>query len=63
MARYDKLLNAVIAHIGGADRATQIRQLGIHGHQRDFRLPVQSANPNNNDFELVTWLVVLERTG
>ncbi len=59
MARYDKLLNAVIAHIGGADKTTQIRQLGIRG-QRDFRLPVQSANPNNNDFELVTWLIIAE---
>ena len=59
MAHYP--LNAVMAHIGGADRATQIRQLGIRG-QRDFRLPGQSANPNNGDFELVTWLVVLERT-
>ena len=59
MARYNKLLNAVIAHIDGADRATHIRQLGING-QRDFRLPVQSANSNNSDFELVTWLVVLD---
>ena len=59
MARYNKLLNAVIAHIDGADRATQIRQLGING-QRDFRLPVQSVNSNNSDFELVTWLVVLD---
>jgi hypothetical protein len=51
-----------MAHIGGADKATQIQQSGIHG-QSDFRLPVQSVNPNNGDFELVIWLVVLERTG
>ncbi len=59
MARYNKLLNAVIAHINKADRDTQIRQLSING-QRDFRLPVQSDNSNNRDFELVTWLAVLE---
>ena len=55
MARYDKLLKAVIAHIGGADRTAQIRQLGIRG-QRDFRLPGQSVG----DFELVTWLIIVE---
>ena len=59
MARYDKLLNAVIAHIGGADRATQIRQLSIHG-QRDFRLPAKSSKPSNADFELITWLIIAE---
>ena len=63
MARYDLLLNAVIVHIGRANRTTQIGQLGIHG-QRDARLPVQSESPRSGrDFELVTWLVVLERTG
>ena len=41
MARYDVLLNAVIAHFSRANRTSQIRQLGIHG-QRDARLPVQS---------------------
>ena len=55
MARYNKLLKAVMAHIGGADRAAQIRQLSIHG-QRDFRLPGQSVG----DFELVTWLIIVE---
>ena len=59
MARYDKLLNAVIDHIGGADRATQIRQLSIHG-QRDFRLPAKSSKPSNADFELITWLIIAE---
>ena len=57
MAHYDKLLKAVIAHIGGADRATQIRQLGIQG-QRDFRLPAKSEKPGNADFELITWLII-----
>ena len=57
MAHYDKLLNAVIAHIGGADRATQIRQLGIRG-QRDFRLSAKPSKPSNADFELITWLII-----
>ena len=57
MARYDKLLKAVMAHIGGADRAAQIRQLSIHG-QRDFRLPTKSTKPSNTDFELITWLII-----
>ena len=57
MARYDKLLKAVMAHIGGADRAAQVRQLSIHG-QRDFRLPTKSTKPSNTDFELITWLVI-----
>ncbi len=57
MASYDKLLNAVIAEIGGANVATQIRQLGIFG-QRDTKLPVNSRSPSNADFELVTWLII-----
>ena len=57
MDHYDKLLKAVMAHIGGADRAAQIRQLSIHG-QRDFRLPAKSTKPSNADFELITWLII-----
>ena len=57
MARYDKLLEAVMGHIGGADRATQIQQLGIHG-QRDFRLSAKPAKSSNADFELITWLII-----
>ena len=57
MAHYDKLLEAVMAHIGGADRATQIQQLGIHG-QRDFRLSAKPAKSSNADFELITWLII-----
>ncbi len=59
MASYDKLLNAVIAEIGGANTATQIRELGIQG-QRESRLPIKSAKPSNSDFELITWLIVAE---
>ena len=52
-----------VRSINRANRATQIGQLGIHG-QREARLPVQSKSPRSGrDFELVTWLVVLERTG
>ncbi len=57
MARYNKLLDAVIAHISGANTARQIRQLGIRG-SRDFRLPAKSTKPSHVDFELVTWLII-----
>ena len=57
MARYDQLLNAVMAHIGGANKATQIRQLGLGG-PRDFRLPTKSVKPSHVDFELITWLII-----
>ena len=60
MDRYDKLLHAVIAHIGGSDRATQIQQLGIHG-QRDARLSAKPSKPSNADFELITWVVISEK--
>ncbi len=59
MSHYDTLLDAVITHISRANTTTQITHLGIGG-QRDIKLPVQSASPSNGDFELVTWLVVLE---
>ncbi len=59
MDRYDNLLNAVIAHIGGSDRATQIQQLGIQG-QRDARLSAKPSKPSNADFELITWVVISE---
>ena len=59
MARFDKLLKVVLADIGGANMATQIRQLGIFG-QRDVRLPAKSSSPINADYELITWLVISE---
>ena len=59
IARYDKLLNAVLVHISGANKTTQIRQLGIRG-QRDFRLSAKSAKLSNADFELITWLIIAE---
>ena len=59
MARYDKLLNTVMAHIRTANTTVQITNLGMSG-PRDFKLPVQSASPDNSDFELVTWLLMLE---
>ena len=57
MARYDQLLNAVIAHIGGANKSTQVQNLGLRG-QRDIKLPIRSAS-SAGDFELVTWLVIV----
>lgn len=62
MARYGKLLNAVIAQVGTANKSTQIHQLGIQG-TRDARLPLQSASPDLGEFELVTWLVIFKGTG
>ena len=61
MTHYDRLLNTVINHISRADKATQLRQLGIQG-TRDARLPPQSAMPEISEFELVTWLVIFEGT-
>lgn len=57
MARYDRLLNAVIAHINGANKSTQVQHLGLRG-QRDFKLPTKTQN-STLDFELVTWLVIV----
>ena len=57
MGSYDKLLNVVFRHIRSSDKATQIRNLGIHG-QRDFRLPSKINSQSNDDFDLVTWLII-----
>ncbi|MCE2503765.1 MAG: DEAD/DEAH box helicase family protein [Chlorobi bacterium] len=58
MARYDKLLQAVIAHVSRAHTRTQIKNLGIGG-TRDFKLPLESEAPRDaSDFELVTWLII-----
>ena len=58
MARYDQLLNEVMKHINRANTSTQIQEMGIGG-QRDFRLPVKPEN-STGDFELVTWLILLD---
>ena len=58
MARYNKLLKAVIDHIGRVHTRTQTRNLG-RGGPRDFKLPLKSEAPRDaSDFELVTWLVI-----
>ena len=62
MVRYDQLLTAVMDHIRIANSKTWRDHLRPGG-QRDFKLPVQSSNRNRSDFELVTWLVLLEGTG
>ena len=60
MALYNRLLDAVILHIDKVHRGVQTRNLGIGG-SRDFRLPAASAAPKDaSDFELVTWLVILD---
>ncbi len=58
MEDYNKLLNAVIAHITRSHQKTQTKNLGRSG-TRGFKLPVASEVPrDSSDFELVTWLVI-----
>ena len=61
MGDYNKLLNAVIAHITRSHQKTQTKNLG-RGGTRGFKLPVASAAPRDSgDFELVTWLIITTR--
>ncbi len=58
MESYNKLLNAVIAHITRSHKKTQTQNLG-RGGTRGFKLPVASKTPRDSgDFELVTWLII-----
>ena len=58
MEAYNKLLNAVIAHITRSHQKTQTQNLGRSG-TRGFKLPVASEAPrDSSDFELVTWLII-----
>ncbi len=60
MARYDTLLNVVIAHIGRTHQTTQVQSLAA-GAPRSSRLTPASKSPRRvDDFELVTWLVIAE---
>jgi hypothetical protein len=60
MGRYDGLLNSTVAHIRQAHAYTQNRNLRPGG-ARDFRFtPASEAPRSEADFELVTWLVVLD---
>ena len=60
MARYDKLLNTVIAHIRKTHQATQVHSLAA-GAPRDAKLVPASKSPKQADsFELVSWLVIAE---
>ncbi|MYH60520.1 MAG: ATP-dependent helicase [Caldilineaceae bacterium SB0675_bin_29] len=61
MGAYDSLLNAAAEHISQAHSKTQTAGLGLQG-SGDFRLPKASESPDDaEDFELVTWLVMLHR--
>ena len=61
MEDYNKLLNAVIAHITRSHQKTQTKNLGRSG-TRGFKLPVTSEVPrDSSDFELVTWLIITTR--
>ena len=58
MGRYNKLLEAVIAHIRQSHAKGQMRNMG-RGGERGYVLPKASETPRaGNDFELVTWLVI-----
>lgn len=58
MYMYSEFLNKAIDHISQAHNATQTRHLGMIGN-RDFKLTPSSQAPRNeNDFELVTWLII-----
>ena len=60
MSFHDKLLTDAIAHIGQSHNTAQTRGLGLSG-RRDFVLPKASEAPTNDtDFELVTWLVIMD---
>lgn len=61
MGAYNDRLNAAIGHISQAHGKAQIAGLGLQG-SGDFKLPKASASPKEaEDFELVTWLVILPR--
>ena len=61
MAAYDSLLNTAVKHISQAHGRTQAAGLGRQG-SGDFKLSKSSETPSNvEDFELVTWLVMLPR--
>ena len=61
MGHYDGLLNGVIAHIRQAHSDTQRRSVQA-GASRDTKIPRASETPRNAaDFELVTWLVVMDQ--
>ena len=61
MVAYDSLLNAAVEHISQAHGKTQAAGLGLHG-SGDFKLSKSNETPAGaEDFELVTWLVMLPR--
>ena len=61
MSLYDKLLGDAIAHIRQAHSGAQSRAMQM---TRDFRFAKASETPRDeNDFELVTWLVIKSAQG
>ena len=62
MVHYNGLLNGIVAHIRQAHADTQTRNLRPGG-ARDFRFVPASKTPcRTADFELVTWLVVMDES-
>ena len=61
MSRYNKLLTDSIAQISQAYASTQASQFHAGG-DKSFVLPLASETPTGaEDFELITWLVIMER--
>ena len=61
MTHYDKLLDAVIAHITRSHTRTQ-RQILKSGSPRETKLTPTSKAPKDTDnFRLVTWLIITTR--
>ena len=62
MSKYNRLLSAAIDSIRQDFDETLVSGLGINGAGGDLKLPLESETPRNEeDFELVTWLVIKER--
>ena len=60
MSHYDRLLRDAIAHIGQAHNSGQTRQLQPDG-DRSFQFTPLSQTPRNlADFELMSWLVLMQ---
>ena len=61
MSHYYGLLKRAAEQIAGAHGATQMASIGIHG-QRGAKLTGTSETPSKvEDFELVTWLVIMKK--
>ena len=58
METYNKLLLAVIDHIGRAHKTTQNRSMGLSGGRSFTLSPKSESSKDPSNFELVTWLII-----